>query len=58
MSETYQEMKARETGHLPRVDALVSSGVSPFEAINRVCTDVHSYNEAMKKYGLKPVLHD
>ncbi len=56
--ESYQEMKARESGNLPVVRQKIAQGMSSTEAINRTCTDVYSYNEAMKEHGLKPVIPD
>ncbi|WP_311272217.1 MULTISPECIES: hypothetical protein [unclassified Rhizobium] len=56
--ETYQEMKARESGNLPVVRRKMAEGMSSTEAINRTCTDVYSYNEAMKEHGLTPVVPD
>lgn len=55
---TYQEEQAEKTGNLPRVRKLVAEGMKPGEAINKVCTDIYSYNEAMKEFGLTPVTPD
>lgn len=58
MKETYQEAKARESGNLPIVRKKIAEGISAVDAINSTCSDVYSYNEAMKEHGLTPEIPD
>ena len=58
MRKSYQETKATASGNLPIVRRKIAEGLSPTDAINSTCTEINSYNEAMKEHGLTPVVPD